>query len=90
MADEIKLFTAAKALILHKGKILLLQESPKYKDGTHPGEFDVVGGRVIPGEGFENCLKREVFEEIGLQIKIGRPFFVNEAWPEVRGRSGRS
>ena len=84
MPDDVRLFAATKALILCKGKVLLIQESSKYKDGTQIGKFDVVGGRVTPGENFENSLKREVLEETGLEIKIGKPFFVNESWPVVR------
>lgn len=85
MAEEIKLFAATKALIFYNGKVLLLQESPKYKDGTQIGKFDVVGGRVTPGENFEEGLKREILEETGMSVKIGKPFFVNESWPTVRG-----
>lgn len=85
LADDVKLFVAAKVLISHKGKILLLQESSKYKEGTQAGKFDVVGGRIAPGESFEEGLKREVVEETGLAIKLGKPFFVNESWPIVKG-----
>ena len=66
--DDVKLFTATKALISHEGKILLIQESNIYSDGTQLGKFDVVGGRITPGENFEDCLKREVLEETGLEI----------------------
>ncbi len=85
MPDDVRLFTAAKALICFKGKILLLQESTKYKDGTNAGKFDVAGGRITPGERFDEALKREVLEETGLNVKVGKPFFVNESWPVVRG-----
>jgi 8-oxo-dGTP diphosphatase len=80
-----KMFVAAKAFIIHNGKILLLKESTKYSDGVHAGKFDVVGGRVEPGERFDESLIREIKEETGLNVKIGRPFFVNEWRPNVRG-----
>ncbi len=82
---EIKLFTATKAFIIHNGKVLLLKESPKYADGSNIGKFDVVGGRVKPGQRFDESLMREIQEETGLNVKIGRPFFVNEWRPVVRG-----
>lgn len=85
MSEEVRLFAATKALIFNKGRVLLLQESSNYKDGTQTGKFDVVGGRITPGENFEDSLRREVLEETGLHIRIGRPFFVNESWPTVRG-----
>jgi 8-oxo-dGTP diphosphatase len=84
LMSDIKLFAATKALISHNGKILLIQESSKYKDGSQTGKFDVVGGRVTPGEHFEESLKREILEETGMNVKIGAPFFVNESWPIVR------
>jgi 8-oxo-dGTP diphosphatase len=81
-----KLFVATKAFIVNdEGKVLLVRESSKYKDGANAGRFDIVGGRVEPGQRFDESLKREVKEETGLEVKIGRPFFVNEWRPTVKG-----
>ena len=82
---EPKLFIAGKAFIKHNGKILVLRESSKYQDGTQTGKYDVAGGRLKPGENFLEALKREVKEETGLDIEIGKPFFVEEWRPEVNG-----
>ena len=79
-----KVFVAMKAFIVFEGKVLLLKESSKYSDGAHAGKFDVVGGRVKPGERFDENLIREVEEETGLKVKIGKPFAVAEWRPEVR------
>ena len=81
---EIKLFAAVKAFIVFNGKILLIKESTKYADGFNAGKFDVVGGRVKPGQRFDESLIREIQEETGMDVKIGRPFFVNEWRPIVR------
>ncbi len=80
-----KLFVAMKAFIVHNGKVLLLRESSKYFDGSNSGKFDIVGGRVEPGQRFNESLLREIEEETGLNVTIGRPFFVNEWRPNVRG-----
>lgn len=80
-----KLFIATKAFITHKGNVLIVRESTKYKDGANVGKYDVVGGRVNPGQPFFNSLEREISEETGLKVKIGKPFFANEWWPKVRG-----
>jgi len=80
-----KLFAATKAFVVNKNKVLILQESTKYTEGTNAGRFDVPGGRVKPGERFDEGLRREVEEETGLKIKIGKPFFVNEWRPVVGG-----
>ena len=85
MDNKIKLFTAIKAFINYQGKILIIKESNKYSDGTSPGKFDVVGGRVKPGQRFDENLLREIKEETGLKVTIGRPFMVDEWRPEVKG-----
>jgi 8-oxo-dGTP diphosphatase len=81
----IKLFVAGKAFIEHNGTILVLREAGKYMDGVHAGEYDVVGGRIEPGERVVDALTRETKEETGLDITVGKPFFVNEWQPVVRG-----
>jgi len=82
---EIKQFTATKGFIVHKEKILILRESGAYKDGTNIKKYGVPGGRMNLGERFDDCLRREVWEEAGLEIRLGRPFFVSEWRPVVRG-----
>src|SRR5258708_5664220 len=74
---DIKLFVATKAFIVYNGKVLILQESNKYTDGSNEGKFDVVGGRIVPGERFDESLLREIEEETGLEVKIGKPFFTS-------------
>ncbi len=79
------MFVATKAFIVRDGKVLVVRESTKYDDGTNAGRYDVVGGRVEPGQRFDESLIREVKEETGLDVRIGKPFFVNEWRPVVRG-----
>ncbi|MDP3733738.1 MAG: NUDIX domain-containing protein [Nanoarchaeota archaeon] len=82
---EPKLFVAMKAFILHNGKVLILRESSNYNDGAHSGKYDLVGGRVKPGQHFKESLLREITEETGLKVDLGRPFFVHEWRPQVKG-----
>ena len=81
---NIKQFTACKAFITYQNKVLILKESNKYQEGTNAGRYDVVGGRVKPGERFNEGLIREIKEETCLTIKLGKPFFVNEWRPIVK------
>lgn len=84
--DNIKLFVAVKAFVTNsRGEVLLLRESSKYKDGTNSGKYDIVGGRINPGERFDDSLLREIKEETGLTVQIRKPFYVGEWRPEVRG-----
>lgn len=80
-----KQFIATKAFIVRDGKVLVVREAGKYADGTNEGSYDLPGGRLSPGEHFSDALIREIKEETGLFAKIGKPFFVNEWRPVVRG-----
>lgn len=80
---EVRLFVATKAFIAHQGKVLILKESIRYGDAANVGRFDVPGGRIKPGQKFDDSLRREILEETGLTITIGKPFFVNEWRPVV-------
>lgn len=82
---DIKLFVATKAFVVFNKKVLLLRESSNYADSTNTGSYDVVGGRIEPGQRFDASLLREVKEETGLAVSVGKPFFVNEWRTIVRG-----
>ena len=76
---------ACKAFIVHEGRVLILRESSKYEEGTNAGGYDFPGGRLEPGEHFEDGLRREVREEVGLEIEIGKPIYVGEWHPVIKG-----
>ncbi len=69
---------------MREDKILLIKESVKYEGGTNKGKYDFPGGKVKCGESFIDAIHREVFEEVGLRVKIGAPFYVGEWRPIVR------
>ena len=63
---------AGKAVVRRDGRILLLQRS--LKSGFDPGRWELPGGKINYGENLGDALQREVQEEVGLVIKVGRPF----------------
>ncbi len=77
---------AMKAVIVDgTGRVLILREATTYTDGTNTGRYHLPGGRVNMGEPFMEALMREVKEETGLDIEIGRPVYVGEWWPNIKG-----
>lgn len=60
-------------MIVHDNKVLLVR-SPKWR-----GYWTTSGGHVEYGESLKAALKREMKEELGLEVDIVRPLVVQEA-----------
>lgn len=65
---------AVRAVILHANRLLVVNAWP---DGMSD-LWCAPGGGVERGKSLHDNLRREVFEECGLQIEIGPPCLVNE------------
>ena len=61
---------------LRKDKRLLLARGPNLP----PDFYSVLAGFVEPGENLEDCVRREVKEEVGLQVENIR-YFGSQPWP---------
>ncbi len=61
--------------IIKDGKILLAHNR-RFPEGL----FSLVAGFVEPGEDLEGCVKRELFEEVGVQVTNIR-YFGSQPWP---------
>jgi NAD+ diphosphatase len=62
--------------LIKREKQLLLARSPHFP----PGMYSALAGFVEPGESLEQCLAREVAEEVGVQIRNPR-YFASQSWP---------
>lgn len=61
--------------VVKDDKLLLAHNANFPKD-----MYSVLAGFVEPGESFEDCVAREVFEEVGIQVKNIK-YFGSQPWP---------
>ena len=64
------IIVAPKAIITCNNKALIVQRVAWEKVAANQWEF--VGGGLDFGETPEECLKREIMEEAGLEVSVGR------------------
>ena len=70
----------AAALVLHEGRYLLTRRKADVHLG---GLWEFPGGKREPGESLEECLRRELREELGIEITEPVPFqVIRHAYPE--------
>jgi len=68
------------ALIFHDGKLLITQ---RHADDHLGGLWEFPGGKREPGETFEQCLVREIREELGIEVEVGGLFEgISHAYPD--------
>lgn len=68
-----KIVTAA--IILKDNKVLIAR---KRQNKDLAGYWEFPGGKLEPNESMEDCLERELFEELGVKAKIGEMFAESE------------
>ena len=75
-----KCIEVSAALIFRDGKLLITRRHA----GTHLGGlWEFPGGKREPGETFEQCLVREIREELGVKISVGELFEeISHDYPE--------
>jgi mutator protein MutT len=74
------LLEVSAALIFGNGKLLIAQRPA---DSHLGGLWEFPGGKCEPGENSEQCLVREIREELGVEISVGELFEeVRHDYPE--------
>ena len=66
-------YTVTAAVINQKGRVLIAQRPAK---GLLGGMWEFPGGKQQRGENLPTCLKREIREELGVEIMVGEQFGV--------------
>ena len=82
-----QLRVAQKAVLCDSGNILMIQKSAA--DPYNRLKWEIPGGRLEFGEQLEDHLKREVKEEVGLDVEIGPPLAM-WTWSIGRGAAAES
>ncbi|MFW5802670.1 MAG: tRNA (N6-isopentenyl adenosine(37)-C2)-methylthiotransferase MiaB [Verrucomicrobiota bacterium] len=69
------------AAVVRRGPLVLLAQRP---EGKHlAGLWEFPGGKVHDGEDWHTCIRREMLEELGLQVKpVKHLLSVNHTYPE--------
>lgn len=73
------------AVIQKDGKVLIAQRA---KNDALRGLWEFPGGKLEEGETFEQCLKRELFEELSIIVEVGlylctSPFYHKNTFMEM-------
>jgi 8-oxo-dGTP diphosphatase len=71
---DLKVLHVACAIIEKDGMVLVARRS---KSMSMPLKWEFPGGKLHEGESLEECLIREVMEELGIGIKILKPLTPN-------------
>jgi len=78
--DEMKTVTVTAALIIEQGKILVTQRK---KESSHGLLWEFPGGKVKEGEDPRQALRRELKEELDVEVEVGMLLdAVFHAYPE--------
>ena len=62
--------------LVRRGREILLARGPHFP----PGMYSALAGFVEPGETLEQCVQREVAEEVGVSVK-NLAYFASQPWP---------
>jgi len=77
---DCQIIEVAAGLIFHEGKLLITQRRPHDHLG---GLWEFPGGKREPTETFQQCLRRELKEELGIDVEVGELFDqITHSYPE--------
>jgi len=74
----------AAGVLVENGRVLLAQRKP---DAHLGGAWELPGGKVEEGEDPRDALRRELAEELGIDVTVGEVVDVTFHWYEQAGKN---
>jgi len=75
MAGAVNRIRVVAGLIRQGGRILACQ---RHESGPFPLKWEFPGGKVKPGEADMDALRRELYEELAIEVDEATPFFAGQ------------
>jgi len=73
--------TVTAAIIMREGKVLIGQ---RHRNSSYPGSWEFPGGKMEAGETPEECMARELLEEMDIRVVVGeRLAQVSHTYPDI-------
>jgi 8-oxo-dGTP diphosphatase len=66
--NGLDMITVAAGILTEDGRVLICQRK---RTGAFPLQWEFPGGKVEAGEEAQTCVKRELWEELGIEAEIG-------------------
>ncbi|MFM6156796.1 MAG: 8-oxo-dGTP diphosphatase MutT [Sphaerospermopsis kisseleviana] len=71
------------AVIWNEEKQILIDR--RLPTGTMANLWEFPGGKIEPGETIEECIEREILEELGIKIEVGKHLItIDHTYPHLR------
>jgi mutator protein MutT len=74
VSDADSIIDVAAGVIVRDGRYLIAQ---RFDTSPHGGLWEFPGGKRQPGEALEDCLRRELIEELGVVVDVGEELKVS-------------
>ena len=80
LRSDMSVLDVAAGLVFEGGRLLITQRPP---GGHLAGLWEFPGGKLESGESWQQALVRELREELGIEVAVGREFCrVQHAYPQ--------
>lgn len=70
--ERIERITVAAGVITRANRVLVCQ---RRASDRNPGKWEFPGGKLEPGETLDQCIRRELWEELGIDAEPGAELF---------------